>query len=197
MLETQRLILRPLTMDDLDDLAHIYRDPDVRRYFPEGTLSYEETREELEWIIDVYYGRYGFGLWATIYKETGSFIGRCGLLPWTIIIGQEGEPALTAPSEHPLGPVESEVEVAYLLAKDYWRQGLGTEAAQAIVDYGFEELRLTRLICLFDPANRASAGVARNIGMTFERDVELDGELVPLYSISWAQAITRLDPRRQ
>ena len=75
VLETQRLTLRPLTMNDLDDLALIYRDPDVRRYFPEGTLSYEETREELEWIIDVYYGRYGFGLWATIYKETGSFIG--------------------------------------------------------------------------------------------------------------------------
>lgn len=175
-------------MDDLDDLATIYRDPDVRRYFPEGTLSYEETRKELEWIIDVYYGRYGFGLWATIYKETGSFVGRCGLLPWTITIGQEGDPALIATSEHPPGLAGSEVEVAYLLAKDYWRQGLGTEAAQAIVDYGFEDLHLTRLICLFDPANRASAGVARNIGMMFERDVELDGELVPLYSISSERA---------
>jgi len=175
-------------MDDLDDLAPIYRDPDVRRYFPEGTLSYEETRKELEWIIDVYYGYYGFGLWATIYKETGSFIGRCGLLPWKVTIGQEGDPSLSAASEHPLGLAGSEVEVAYLLAKDYWRQGLGTEAAQAIVDYGFEELHLTRLICLFDPANRASARVARNIGMKFERDVELDGELVPLYSISSERA---------
>ena len=127
-------------------------------------------------------------MWATICKETGSFIGRCGLLPWTITIGQEGDPALIATSEHPPGLAGSEVEVAYLLAKDYWRQGLGTEAAQAIVDYGFEELHLTRLICLFDPANRASAGVARNIGMMFERDVELDGELVPLYSISSERA---------
>ena len=188
VLETQRLTLRPLTTNDLDDLALIYRDPDVRRYFPEGTLSYEETREELEWIIDVYYGRYGFGLWATIYKETGSFIGRCGLLPWTSIVGQGGDLTLSAASEHLLEPARSEVEVAYLLAKDYWRQGLGTEAAQAIVDYGFEELHLTRLICLFDPANQASAGVARKIGMTFERDVELDGELVPLYSISSERA---------
>jgi ribosomal-protein-alanine N-acetyltransferase len=169
-------------MNDLDDLALIYRDPDVRRYFPEGTLSREETREELEWIIDVYYGQFGFGLWATIYKETGAFIGRCGLLPWSIVLGEDG--ALGATSEHPSGPPASEVEVAYLLAKDYWRLGLGTEAAQAIVDYGFHELHLARLICLIDPSNRGSAGVARNIGMTLEREMELDGELTSIYSIS-------------
>ena len=62
IIETERLELRPLTMGDLDALALIYRDPDVRKYFPEGTLTYEQTREELEWIIDVYYGQHGFGL---------------------------------------------------------------------------------------------------------------------------------------
>jgi ribosomal-protein-alanine N-acetyltransferase len=59
VLETERLILRRLVMDDLDALAAIYADPDVRRFFPEGTLTHEETREELEWIIEVDYGRYG------------------------------------------------------------------------------------------------------------------------------------------
>ena len=169
-------------MDDLDDLARIYRDPDVRRYFPDGTLSREETREELEWIIDVYYGRFGFGLWATIYKETGAFIGRCGLLPWSIFIGEDD--ARGGRSEHPTEPPAPEVEVAYLLAKDHWRRGLGTEAAQAIVNYGFDELDLSRLICLIDPANRGSAGVARNIGMTLEREIKLDRELTSIYSIS-------------
>ena len=53
VLETQRLILRRLTLDDLDALAELYHDPEVRRYFPEGTLTREETKEELEWIIDV------------------------------------------------------------------------------------------------------------------------------------------------
>ena len=56
------MALRRLTMDDLGALAAIYRDADVRKYFPEGTLTYEQTKEELEWIIDVYYGQYGF--WA-------------------------------------------------------------------------------------------------------------------------------------
>jgi ribosomal-protein-alanine N-acetyltransferase len=151
IVETKRLILRRLTMDDLDSLFALYRDPEVRQYFPEGTLTYEETKEELEWIINVYYGQYGFGLWATIHKETGEFIGRCGLLPWTI-------------------EQRSEVEVAYLLAKEYWGQGLGTEAAQAILDYGFEQLQLSRLICLIDQANQASIKVATKIGMTFEKE---------------------------
>lgn len=51
VLETERLVLRHLTLGDLDELAALYRDPEVRRYFPVGTLTYEQTREELEWCI--------------------------------------------------------------------------------------------------------------------------------------------------
>jgi ribosomal-protein-alanine N-acetyltransferase len=155
-------------MDDLDSLAALYRDPDVRRYFPDGTRTYEETAEELAWIIDVYYSRYGYGLWATIDKETGQLIGRCGLLPWTI-------------EERP------EVEVAYLLAREYWGRGLATEAAQAIRDYAFEHLNMSRLICLIDPANHASRRVAEKTGMTLEKEVDgIDGDGIPtlIYSIS-------------
>ena len=163
ILETERLILRRLTLDDLDALFALYRDPEVRRYFPEGTLTYEETKEELEWIIDFQYGQHGFGLWATIHKETGKFLGRCGLIPWTI----EGY---------------SEVEVAYLLDKAYWGQGLATEAALAIVDYAFEQLQLPRLICMFYPENTASANVARKMGMTFEKELEDEKGPYMLYS---------------
>jgi [ribosomal protein S5]-alanine N-acetyltransferase len=184
VLETERLILRRLTMDDLGALARIYADPQVRRYFPEGTLTHEETREELQWIIDVYYGRYGFGLWATIYKETGEFIGRCGLLPWKVIEGKDGDMALTGGGDGTIGPAGIEVEVAYLLAKEYWGRGLGTEAAQAIVDYAFGQLQMTRLICLFDPENQVSRNIAEKVGLTFERNVEIDGEQSPLYSVS-------------
>jgi len=164
VLETDRLILRLLTMDDLDALSVLYRDPDVRKYFPEGTLTYEETKEELEWIIDVYYGQHGFGLWATIHKKTGEFIGRCGLLPWTI----DGR---------------KEVEVAYMLAKPHWGQGLATEAAGAILRYGFEQLEYTRLICLVDPDNQASRRVAQKIGMTLELEGDIAGYPTALYSI--------------
>jgi ribosomal-protein-alanine N-acetyltransferase len=151
ILETDRLSLRRLLPEDLDNLFALYSDPEIRRYFPEGTLTYDETREELEWFLNGHPAHPELGLWATIHKETGGFIGRCGLLPWTID-GSE------------------EVEVAYLLAKEYWRQGLGSEAARGILEYGFEHLGLSRLICMIDPENQASIGVATNIGMTFERE---------------------------
>ena len=154
ILETDRLILRHLLPDDLDNLFALYRDPEIRRYFPEGTLTYEETKEELEWFLNGHPKHPELGLWATILKESDQFIGRCGLLPWTI----EGQ---------------NEVEVAYLIAREYWRQGLATEAAQAILQYGFEQLGLSRLICMIDPANIASRRVAEKIGMTLEK--ELDG----------------------
>lgn len=163
ILETERLVLRRLLPDDLDRLFELYRDPEIRRYFPEGTLTYEETKEELEWFLNGHPEHPELGLWATIHKATGQFIGRCGLLPWTI----NGR---------------AEVEVAYLLAKEYWGQGLATEAAQAIADYASERLHLTRLICMIYAENRASIGVATRIGMTFESEEEDEAGPYLLYS---------------
>jgi RimJ/RimL family protein N-acetyltransferase len=168
ILETKRLLLRRLIMADLDDLFALYKDPEIRKYFPEGILIFEETKEELEWHMNGHPKKPELGLWATIHKETGKFIGRCGLLPWTI----EGQ---------------DEVEIAYLLDKSFWGQGLATEAAQGILQYGFEHLQLSRLICLIDPENIASQRVAERIGMSLEKRVDgIDGDNFPtlIYSIS-------------
>jgi RimJ/RimL family protein N-acetyltransferase len=115
------------------------------------------------------------GLWATIHKETGKFIGRCGLLPWTI-------------------EDQYDVEVVYTIAEEYWGQGLGSEAAQAILNYGFEKLNLSRLICMIEPENIGSQKVAEKIGMSLENkvDLPLDGVDYPvlIYSIN-EQAVQR------
>jgi ribosomal-protein-alanine N-acetyltransferase len=183
-LESDRLLLRPLRMEDLDALATIYADPEVRRYFPEGTLTPDETREELEWLIEVYDGRYGFGLWATVLNDTGEFVGRCGLLPWRVIPSESGFLALDHADEFPDAEGDYEVELAYLLAKGHWGRGLATEAARLIVHDAFERLRVPRLIALIDPDNEASLKVARNVGMSVEGDVELEGEIFPLHAMS-------------
>ena len=77
ILVTKRLLFRRLTHNDIDALAELYRDPEVRRYFPEGTRTYEETKKALEHFLKGYIERPTLGFWATIYKETGAFIGRC------------------------------------------------------------------------------------------------------------------------
>jgi ribosomal-protein-alanine N-acetyltransferase len=151
ILETKRLMLRRFVLPDLDDLFKFYSDPDVIKYIPDAPRSYGETKEELEWFLNGHPTFPELGLWATIDKETGQFIGRCGLLPWTI----DGQ---------------HEVEVAFALSKAYWGQGLATEAAQALVHYGFEHLGLSRLICLIDHDNEGSIKVASKVGMKFEKE---------------------------
>jgi ribosomal-protein-alanine N-acetyltransferase len=161
VLETERLRLRTFRPSDLDDLFELYRDPQIRRYFPDGTRTYEQTREELEW-----FSRGApYSLWATELKEDGAFVGRCGLLPWTI----EGR---------------DEVEVAYMIGKPWQRRGLATEAACALVRHGFESLGLERIIALIDPAHAESIAVARRAGLSHERDLFFDGVNSAIYAVT-------------
>jgi ribosomal-protein-alanine N-acetyltransferase len=151
ILETPRLILRHQVIEDLDDLWALYCNPNITKYIPDAPRSRDEAKEELEWHMHGHPRNPNLGLWATVHKPTGKFIGRCGLLPWSI----DGR---------------DEVEVAYAIAEDFWGQGLATEAALGIRDYGFEKLNLSRLICLIDDDHIASKKVAGKIGMKFEKE---------------------------
>jgi ribosomal-protein-alanine N-acetyltransferase len=153
ILETPRLALRHLELRDLDALFLLYRDAEIRRYFPDGTRTFEETRRELEWFQQGHPEFPRLGLWATVERSSGAFLGRCGLLPWEI----DGK---------------SEVELAFLIAKARWGEGLATEAAFGIMDYARAQLGLRRLICLITPGNVASMRVATKVGMSFERKHE-------------------------
>jgi RimJ/RimL family protein N-acetyltransferase len=163
ILQTPRLNLRRLLPEDLQSLYSLYRDPEVRRYFPDGTRTLEETKAELEFFLNGHPEFPELGLWATVERATGAFVGRCGLLPWKI----DGEHA---------------VELAFLIAKPRWREGLATEAALGIVEHARNVLHLKRLICLVTPGNTASVRVAQKAGMQFER--EYTDELGPCHIYS-------------
>jgi ribosomal-protein-alanine N-acetyltransferase len=165
ILETSRLLLRHFILSDLDDLFAFYSDPDVVKYIPDAPRTYVETQEELEWFLNGHPRHPELGLWATLYKETNLFVGRCGLIPWTI------------DNQH-------EVEVAFAFSKEYWGQGLATEVAQVLVQYGFEHLKLSRLICTIERENEASVRVATKIGMTFEKESEDEKGPFLVYSLS-------------
>lgn len=167
VLRTERLLLRHLEPGDLDALYALYRDPEIRRYFPEGTLTREQTREELEFFLHGHPKNPALGLWATIEQATGAFVGRCGLLPWTI----DGT---------------DEVELAFLIDKDRWGEGLATEAARGIVAHAREHLGLQRLICLITHGNDASVRVAQKIGMQFEREHTDEYGPCMIYAASFA-----------
>lgn len=164
-IETPRLLLRSIVATDLDDLARLYADPEVRRYFPDGTRDREQTREELEWFANGDNPGYPeCRLWAIIDKEAGAFVGRCALLRWEI----EGR---------------DETEIAYMLARNAWGQGLGGEVATALVRHGFDRLGFRRLIALIHPDNVASMRTAEKAGLAFERLVDFKDGAARLYSI--------------
>ena len=165
ILTTERLSLRHFEASDLEPLAALYGDPEIRQYFPDGTRSFEETREELLWFMRGHPRRPELGLWATVDRRTGAFLGRCGLLPWSI----DGAP---------------EVELAFLITKARQGEGLATEAALAIMEHAKHNLGLKRLICLIMPGNSASKAVARKAGMTFEREYTDEFGLCHIYAKS-------------
>ena len=77
IIETERLKLRELTLDDTDKLALVLSDPQSMRFYPHP-FSREEVENWIKWNIDNY-KKYGFGLWAVIEKESNEFIGDCGI----------------------------------------------------------------------------------------------------------------------
>ena len=168
VLETARLTLRHLEPSDLDALATIQADPEVMRFFPAGPRSRDLTERDLTRCVATQ-AEHGFSLWATIDNASGTFIGRCGLLPQA------------------LGGIQ-EVEIAYLIARSHWGRGLATEAARAIRDHGLHQLGHKRLVSIIHRDHVASQRVAEKNGLRRERLVQFMSHRCWLYAIEAPQA---------
>lgn len=149
VLETGRLRLREYRHEDLDDLAALFSDQELMRYY-----SHPKSRDEslawIEWNLGLYEAR-GFGLWVMELLESSEFIGDCGLTPQTL----EGV---------------TDIEVGWHTQRTHWNRGLATEAALACRNYAFEDLGIERLISIIHPENVASRRVAEKIGMKVEKE---------------------------
>ncbi len=145
VLQTPRLYLRRMTQSDFGALCQILQDKDVM-YAYEHAFSGAEVQEWLDRQMGRY-ERYGFGLWAVILKDSGEFIGQCGLTmqEW------EGREVL---------------EVGYLFRKAYWKKGYAAEAAIACKNYAFENHLADEVYSIIRDNNVASQNVAKRNGMT-------------------------------
>ncbi|HEX6708967.1 MAG TPA: GNAT family N-acetyltransferase [Rubrobacter sp.] len=151
MIETARLSLRPVSINDLDDLHRLWTDPAVREFFWDGeTISRERAAAAVREGMGEF-DRHGFGLWVAEVGE--DLVGFCGLRPLDDAPG---------------------VEVLYGIAPSRWGEGFATEAAVAMLHYGFEEAGLDRILGIADRENVSSRRVLEKIGMTFDEHV-LDG----------------------
>lgn len=149
ILETQRLFLREMTLDDLDALYAVLADPDIMQHYP-YTFDRERVRG---WIIRNMdrYREYGFGLWAVCLKETGGMIGDCGLTLQNI-----GGTMLP--------------EIGYHILAGCQRKGYAKEAAKGVMKWAFENTDYPALYSYCKYTNEPSIRTAESIGMHFERE---------------------------
>ena len=162
---TERLLLREYTMNDFDALYEIMSDEETMRHYPKP-FDKDKTRGWIAWNLDNY-EKYGFGLWAVTLKETGEFIGDCGITLQNI----DGE---TLP------------EIGYHIHKKYWRRGFAKEAARAVRDWVFENTDCDAVWSYMKYTNAASYSTALANGMKKVKEYP-----DPKNTISYAYAITR------
>src|SRR5271157_4739446 len=182
ILQTPRLLLREFIPEDADALALVLSDPETMRYYPapQGRAGYDRAGVE-QWIERnrQRYQNDGVGLWAMELmttqeseaqnSELQKMIGDCGII---------------------LQQVEGErlYEIGYHLRRDFWGQGLATEAAIACRDWAFAQLKTDRLISLIRPENTPSRRVAERVGMTVWKEVNWRGLVHHVHSIEKGKA---------
>lgn len=168
ILETERLKFREMNSSDADNLLEIFSDPIAMQYYP-STYPREIAEKWIE-LNQSFYREHGTGLWICELKETGAFVGQCGIVPQTVD-GQQ------------------EMEIGYLFVRHYWGRGLATEAATAVRDFGFNTLGLHRLVATIYHLNTPSMKVAERIGMKYEKRTFVGSSDDVIYSIHKPEVI--------
>lgn len=175
-IETSRLQLRQFSINDLDALAAILSNPEVMKYSPLGAIPVEQVTQVAQEKIKVFnthWQKHNFGVWAVIDKHAGKLIGLCGLI---------------------FLPNSPEVEVVYRFEQAYWNRGIATEAVQATLRYGFEQVKLNRIVAITLPEHIASRRVMEKAGLKYEKDAHFYNLDVVYYAISateWQDNITK------
>jgi RimJ/RimL family protein N-acetyltransferase len=155
VIETERLLLRPLAPADLDEVVDLHEDPEVARFV--GSLDRAEAEERLR-TAEREWGERGYGRCAVLDRASGRFLGRAGLQYW---------------------PQFDETEVGWVLHRDARGHGYATEAGRAFLDWGFASLPAPYITAMIRPDNSASIGVADRLGMApLREDVLLDTPVV-------------------
>ncbi|MET4583463.1 RimJ/RimL family protein N-acetyltransferase [Conyzicola nivalis] len=162
MLDTERLLLPPLTRAHTPELVDLYSDPDVARYIGGAARTAEFTAAQAGRLADEWRDR-GYGQSAVIDRATGAFLGRAGLHYW---------------------PDWDEVELGYVLAARAQGRGLAAEASRAWIEWARAEAGIDSITPVIDPRNTPSIGLALRLGFALDRsDVTPTGVAVRVYRL--------------
>ncbi len=165
-IHTERFLLRPIEITDAEDILELDSDPLVHKYLDNKIISsLEEAREIIEY-IQTQYRDNSLGRLAIIDKSNNAFIGWSGLK-----------------IENVLRPGRTYYDLGYRLKTKYWGKGIGTETAEAVLDFGFGELGLETICAAADVLNLASNKILTKIGMSFTEQFTFEESLCNFYEI--------------
>lgn len=186
-LESDRLLLRPFTPEDLEFLNALHADPDVARYIGYGEPRTESENRELLDNIFRAYEKEGFGHLAVASKDSGELLGRCGLSLLEVEAAPDhGHPPRwfwnrgSAPADV---EIVRRIEIGYTFAKAHWGHGYATESAAVVRDFAFESLQYGELMAAIAPDNHASINVAKKLGLSFRGPIMAFGKPAKQYQI--------------
>jgi len=162
MIETERLILRNWTVDDIEPFLLHTNTPAVMRWLG-GVMAPEEGRARFVDRIIPWQERRGFTFWAVERKADRELLGFCGIKI----------------ADTPGSPVEGMYEVGWRLREDAWGQGYAKEAAIASLDFAFDRLGAERVIALTFIQNESSWGLMQRLGMSRRQELDYDDERFP------------------
>lgn len=165
IIETQRLILREFDEDDLPTFLVLLNDPEINRWTGdtgEPITTLEQAKEELYARPIADYRKYGYGRWACVEKATNQVIGFSGLKYLDDL---------------------KIVDLGYRLLPSHWGNGYATESGKAVVDYGFQHLKMDRIFALVFLVNVASVRVLEKIGFQYDQTIDYDSLQVARYII--------------
>ena len=147
VLETEHLLVRETTVEDVDTFYELYRDSEITEYMEPLFLDPEEERAYQAMYIRNIYGLYGYGVWTVIEKESGGIVGRAGVAP------REG-------CEEP--------ELGFVIGREWQRKGYAYEVCKAILDYMKTAFSIDRVIAVVHQDNQASIGLCEKLGFAME-----------------------------
>ena len=164
VLETDRLILRRLTVEDSEFILELLNDPSWLRFIGDkGVRTLDDARGYILKSLVAMYERLGFGLYLTELKGEGIPIGICGLIKRDSL---------------------EDVDIGFAFLPKFWGKGYAYESASAVMAYGKGSFGLNRIVAITTPDNYDSAKLLEKLGFNFERMVKLsdDSEEVNLFA---------------
>lgn len=184
-IETERLILRRITPDDLEFYARIQADPEVARYIAHGRPRTRQESEDWLQAILASYASCGLGQLAVLAKDSGQLVGRCGLTDAALELDGAADSLRRGwffRAQVPEGTaIEPMPELGYTFAREHWGLGYASEASGAVYRYVRDQLKLPAIMSVIDADNHASLAVARKYGVTYAGKVELSGKAFDRY----------------